>query len=107
MKKTGLIIGLEFWVGLVLAQNPLSIRVENLTVEQNKALQHELKDLKVVYTCIPAGLFIIHSDLKIYELKSRVNNALKKVEILVEPKYIENYSVELAEKECSAFRKID
>jgi|GEM_PF-2852543 hypothetical protein len=107
MKKAMISIGLMLLAGYGFAQKALAVKVENLTVTQNKTLQNELKQSNVLYTCIPAGIIVLQESNNLVELKKQVNSALKKAEILVEPKFIENYSVELAEKECATYRKID
>jgi len=107
MKKVIISIGLMLLAGFGFAQNALAVKVENLTVTQNKALQNELKESKVLYTCIPAGIIVFQENSNVSDLKKHVSAALKKAEILVEPKFIENYSIELAEKECATYRKID
>lgn len=107
MKKAMISIGLMLLVGYGFAQKALAVKVENLTVTQNKTLQNELKESNVLYTCIPAGIIVFQENSTVSDLKKQVNTALKKAEILVEPKFIENYSIELAEKECAAYRKID
>jgi hypothetical protein len=107
MKKLVISIGFMLMAGIGLAQNTFAVKVENLTVTQNKMLQSELKESKVLYACIPAGIILFQENVNVSDLKKQVNAALKKAEILVEPKFIENYSIELAEKECAAYRKID
>jgi hypothetical protein len=107
MKKSIICIGLILIARLGLAQSPLAIKVENLTIAQNRVLQNELQNFKISYTCIPAGIIVIQQVSNLDEVKIKVNKALKKAEIIVEHKFIENYSAELAEKECSTFRKIN
>lgn len=107
MKKILLCIGFVFVTGISLAQDTLAVKIKNLTVAQNKIIQNELKGCKILYTCIPAGIVLLQKSISTEELKMRISTILIKEDILVELKFIENYSVELAEKECSSFRKID
>lgn len=107
MKKVMISIGLMLLAGYGFAQNALAVKVENLTVTQNKILQKELREANVLYTCIPAGIILFQENVNVSDLKKQVNTALKKAKILVEPKFIENYSIELAEIECASYRKID
>ncbi|MBN8696566.1 MAG: hypothetical protein J0L87_08550 [Bacteroidetes bacterium] len=107
MKK--LIISIGFIIEAVagLAQNGIAVKVDDLTVAQHKVLQSELRDSKILYSCIPAGIIVFQESSNLPELKKQVNSALKKAEILVEPKFIENYSIASAEQECATYRKID
>lgn len=89
------------------SQELIGIEVNQLTVEQNKQLREKLSNDNIIYTCVPAGIIVVEFSGSTEKLKANITDFFAASKNSNEFKLIENYSIELAEKKCSSYRKID
>jgi hypothetical protein len=95
-------------VGIVDPGKRIAFRITGLTIEKNKQLITSMSKsgtYKIAYCCLPAGILILETEQVITDLvQTKIEEELNSVTNDLKYIILDGFTIDQAERECSAVR---